>query len=173
MEETAQQRSRETRAQDIVKRHSLWALGAGGLPVPGLDIAAFTLVQLRMIREMAGLYGMPFNEQAAKGILSSLLGGASAVYLGRPLVFSLLKSVPIIGTTAGVVSGAVAMTALSRALGNLFIQHFETGGTLLTFDAKAVRSYFMQEFEKNKAAGAGGSAEGTSSAPISSQAPLA
>ncbi|ADO71924.1 D-arabinono-1,4-lactone oxidase [Stigmatella aurantiaca] len=160
MEETAMQSAREARAHEIVKKHSLWALGAGGIPVPGLDIAAFILVQLRMIRELAGHYGMTFNEQAAKGILSSLLGGASAAYLGRPVLFSLLKSVPIVGATAGVVSGAVSMTALSRALGNLFIQHFETGGTLLTFDAKALRSHFMNEFQKN-------------SAPTSTQAPLA
>jgi uncharacterized protein (DUF697 family) len=144
---------REAQAHAIVKKHSLWATGAGAIPVPGLDIAAFTLVNLRMIRELAGHYDLPFNEHVAKGVLASLLGGASASFFGRSLLTSLIKGVPIIGSAAGVLSGSVAMVALSRTVGKLFIEHFETGGTLLTFDAKAVRGHFMREFEKSKAEG--------------------
>jgi uncharacterized protein (DUF697 family) len=169
MEETVRLSIREARAHDIVKKHSLWAMGAGALPVPGLDIATSMVVNLRMIRELSGHYGLSFNEHVAKGILSSLVSGAFVTHLGRPLLFSLFKSVPIIGTTAGVVSGAVASAALSRAVGSLFVQHFETGGTLLTFNAKALRSHFMQEFEKSKAASRSSPPADNSSVPHPNQ----
>ncbi|MCP3101654.1 DUF697 domain-containing protein [Myxococcus sp. K15C18031901] len=152
MEETAKLEAREVQARDIVKKYSLWAMGAGALPVPGLDIATFTLIQLGMMRELAELHAVPFHEQRAKGVIAALIGASSATLLGRPLVFSLLKGVPVIGSTAGVLSGAVSMAALSRAIGRLFIQHFETGGTLLSFDAKAMRAHFVREFEKNEGA---------------------
>ncbi|AKQ64436.1 hypothetical protein A176_001348 [Myxococcus hansupus] len=152
MEETAKQEAREARGRDIVKKYSLWSMGAGALPLPGLDIAAFMVVQLRMLGELAELHSVSFHEQRARGVVAALLGAASSTLLGRPLVFSLLKGVPVIGSTAGVLSGAVSMAGLSRAIGRLFIQHFETGGTLLTFDAKAMRAHFMREFEKNEGA---------------------
>ncbi|MFY0579572.1 hypothetical protein ACN28S_39745 [Cystobacter fuscus] len=58
---------------------------------------------------------------------------------------------PIIGTLAGMASVPLASLTLTHALGRLFIQHFETGGTLLNFDAEAMRKHFLDEFEASKA----------------------
>jgi hypothetical protein len=35
-------------------------------------------------------------------------------------------------------------------MGKVFIQHFESGGTFLTFDPQQVRDYYAQQFEKGK-----------------------
>jgi hypothetical protein len=37
--------------------------------------------------------------------------------------------------------------AVTWAMGRVFIQHFETGGTLLDFNAEKMRDYFKSEFE--------------------------
>ncbi|MCB0572184.1 MAG: DUF697 domain-containing protein, partial [Phaeodactylibacter sp.] len=44
------------RAQEIVKNHVLISMGAGLVPIPILDIAAVTAVQLDMVKNLAQLY---------------------------------------------------------------------------------------------------------------------
>jgi hypothetical protein len=45
---------------------------------------------------------------------------------------------------------AVFGTASTYAVGSVFIQHFETGGTLLTFDAEKVRDFYAQQFREGR-----------------------
>jgi hypothetical protein len=41
--------------------------------------------------------------------------------------------------------------AATFALGKVLIEHFEMGGTLLTFDANAVRKHYYDEFTRSNA----------------------
>jgi hypothetical protein len=38
--------------------------------------------------------------------------------------------------------------ALTHAVGELFIMHFEAGGTLLTFEVEKMRAHFRREYEQ-------------------------
>jgi hypothetical protein len=58
--------------------------------------------------------------------------------------------VPVLGSTLGVVSVPVFAATFTSALGKIFQMHLETGGTLLDFDPRAVRTHFKKEFEKAK-----------------------
>ena len=40
--------------------------------------------------------------------------------------------------------------ATTYAVGKVFTQHFESGGTFLTFDAAKVREYFETQFKEGK-----------------------
>jgi hypothetical protein len=40
--------------------------------------------------------------------------------------------------------------AATYAVGKVFIQHFESGGTLLNFNPDSVRDYYKQELQKGK-----------------------
>jgi len=40
--------------------------------------------------------------------------------------------------------------ASTYAIGNLFIRHFESGGTLLNMDPQKMREHFKEEFENGK-----------------------
>jgi hypothetical protein len=40
--------------------------------------------------------------------------------------------------------------AATYAIGKVFIQHFEAGGTLLDFEPAKVREHFRQQFEKGR-----------------------
>ena len=42
-------------ADEIIRSHVLWALGAGLMPVPLFDIAAVTAVQMDMLKQLAEL----------------------------------------------------------------------------------------------------------------------
>jgi hypothetical protein len=55
--------------------------------------------------------------------------------------------VPIIGQGAGAFSMAALCGGTTYAIGKVFIQHFESGGTFLTFDPKKVSEYFKSQFK--------------------------
>ena len=61
---------------------------------------------------------------------------------------SVLKSVPVLGTIAA----SCVMPALSAgatyAIGKAFIQHFESGGTLLDFNPPDYREFIKAQKEK-------------------------
>ncbi|MCP4106117.1 MAG: hypothetical protein GY749_11350 [Desulfobacteraceae bacterium] len=44
----------------------------------------------------------------------------------------------------------VAASASTYALGKIFIQHFASGGTFLTFDPEKVKAYYAEMFEDGK-----------------------
>jgi hypothetical protein len=57
---------------------------------------------------------------------------------------------PGVGTAAGVMSMSILGGAATYAIGKVFVQHFESGGTFLDFDPEAVREHFAAEFTKGK-----------------------
>ena len=63
---------------------------------------------------------------------------------------SLLKVVPVLGHAGAFVATPIVAGAATHALGKIFIQHFEAGGTILDFEPEKVRAYFRQELEKAK-----------------------
>jgi uncharacterized protein (DUF697 family) len=137
-------------AQRIVQRNVYWAMGGGVLPLPLVDIVAITAVQLKMLRELPGVYKVPFREGAAKKAVTSLLVGIGGVGVGAVIGASFAKFIPVVGQSLGIATVPAVSGALTHAVGHTFILHFESGGTLLDFNAKAMRKYFEEEFGKAK-----------------------
>lgn len=142
---------RQATAEALIKRHVPYALGAGFIPLPMIDVAAISGVQIKLIAELSTLYGVPFAANQAKAIVASLLGGAGSLSLAAALLGSLAKLVPGAGYALG--AGAVPLTAgaLTYAVGHVFRAHFESGGTLLTFDAAAAKALFLEKVEEGRA----------------------
>ena len=141
---------RQEKAQSIVHRNVLWALGVGSVPVPVVDFVGGSVVQLKMLRELTNLYGVKFSDQVAKKILATLIAGLGGAGIGTVLSASLFKFVPIIGTSLGAISLPVVSGAFTLATGRVFVAHFESGGTILDFNPKAIREHFRTEFERAK-----------------------
>lgn len=128
---------------DRIIRHHVWAsMGLGLIPLPLIDFMAMTGVQLLMLRKLARLYNIPFRKDKVKNILSALIGGAFPPAVSGPLAASIAKSVPLIGQTAGAVTMPVIAGAATYSVGKVFVQHFASGGTFLTFDPEEVRAYY-------------------------------
>ena len=137
---------RDGDARDIVKRNTLWAMGVGLLPMPGLDLIGVTGVQIKMLSELAEIYKVPFSEHRVKSILSSLVGGLGTLAVA-PAFFSLVKIIPIVGQTAGLVSVPLSAGAFTYAVGQVFTQHFASGGTLLDFEPASWREKFREQMK--------------------------
>ena len=140
-----------TRAYEIVGRYWKWAAAAGLIPVPLIDIAAVAGLQLKMISELAEHYQVPFSRDRAKSIVAALTAAATPPILAGTL-FGLLgpafKLVPGVGTVIGVITTPLLNAASTLALGRIFVQHFESGGTLLDMNPDELREHYRKALEK-------------------------
>lgn len=138
--------ARRVEASSIVNTYMGWSAGASFIPIPWVDLAAVTLVQIKMVADLASLYKVPFSRNVVKTIIAGLLGSLVPAGLARG-ASSLLKAVPGIGTILGVLTAPVFTTASTYAIGRVFVQHFEAGGNVLNFDPEAMRDHFKAEFQ--------------------------
>jgi len=141
---------RVAKAEAIIHRNVLWSLGTGLLPFPIVDMALTLGVQVKMIKELSDLYGAKFSESIVRKLLISLVSSVGGVGLGGLLGSSLIKLIPTVGTTLGVVSAPIVVAAFTHAAGRVFLLHLESGGSVLTFDPHQMRAHFREEFEKAK-----------------------
>jgi uncharacterized protein (DUF697 family) len=133
----------------LIRHHMYSAFGIGLIPLPLLDMAALTGVQLNLVRKLSNLYGVPFSKDKVKNILSSLVAGATPAAAGASAA-SYVKVIPIVGYSLGAVSMSVIAAATTYATGRVFNQHFASGGTFLSFDAEKVKDYYSKMFRKGK-----------------------
>ncbi len=140
----------DEKSAKIVNKYMLWSLGAGIIPIPLVDMAAVTGVQLKMIKEISKIYNVEFSEVRGKSIVTSLLGSIVPNSLSAGFLGSAFKLIPFVGWYAGSVSMSAFSGAATYAIGKVFTQHFASGGTFLEFNPDAMRQHFKEEFEKGK-----------------------
>ncbi len=133
----------------IVRNHVLVSMGVGLIPIPILDLAGLAGVQLNMLRKLAKNYDVPFSRDIGKHVIGSLTGGGVSVPVGGGLA-SLVKCIPLVGSLAGLAAMPAAGGAATYAVGKVFIQHFESGGTFLSFDPEKVRAYYAEMFKEGE-----------------------
>jgi uncharacterized protein (DUF697 family) len=131
----------------IVKKYMNWSFVGGLIPIPLVDLAAISGIQMKMIYDLSNLYGVQFKAHLAQSAVGSLLGAVVPGVVANTALGTGLKFIPVIGTTLGVITMPALSLASTYAVGRIFTTHFETGGTLLDFDAAKVREHFRAEFE--------------------------
>ncbi len=149
MEETELKDSKDD-LDKIIRHHVYYAMGVSLIPVPLVDFAGLTGIQLNLVRKLAKAYNVPFFKDSVKNILSSLVGGALPLAMATPLASSVAKFIPMMGQTAGVVTMPILGGATTYALGKVFVQHFASGGTFLTFDPEKVKSFYNEMLKEGQ-----------------------
>lgn len=132
-------------ADDSIDSHVLWAMGAGAIPLPILDVAAVTAIQLNMFKELCMIYQVDYNESFAKNLISSI-AGATLARIGA----SFIKAIPGIGTLLGSVPMVVLSGASTYAIGQVFKQHLEIGGMMSSFSFENAQKIYNDAFERGK-----------------------
>lgn len=142
--------SKEAQANKIVRNYSLGSIVPSLIPVPMLDLAAVTGIQLKMLQSLAQTYGIEFKQEFGRAAITALIGGTVALSTAR-VVSSAVKAIPGVGSLVGAFTMPAINGGTTYAIGKVFTQHFESGGTFLTFDAAKVRAYFERELKEGKA----------------------
>ena len=135
------------RADKLIKKYAYSSILTGFIPVPMLDIVGLMSVQRIMLYRMSVLYGTPFKKHLAKALLSTLTGSLVSGAVA-PIASSALKAIPGMGTLVGGSGMATIGGASTYAIGRVFKQHFESGGTLEDFDPKEVNKQLKTELKK-------------------------
>lgn len=138
---------RRLKCDMTISKHVGAALGFGFIPLPLIDFVGISGVQLDMIYRLCRIYDIDFSTQAARSVIAALIGAGVPL---QPILTSSLKAIPGIGTAAGLFAAPTLAGATTYALGRVFVQHFETGGTLLTFDAAKMRAHFESALTEGK-----------------------
>jgi len=133
-------------AEELVRKYSFGSLAVGLVPLPLLDLAALTAVQLHMLSRLARRFEVEFSEQRARSFIWSLVGAGGATGF-RGILMTFIKALPGPHRLAKVVTTGVFGSAATFAIGKVFIQHFESGGTFLTFDPEKVRAYYAEQYK--------------------------
>ena len=132
----AARRRRQARA--IVERHANFSAIGGIIPVPVANVAGITAIIVRMVRSLSRLYGVPFERTRARAIVIGLMGGIMPTGLATIATSTLTYFVPGYGII-GLAVSSVTASAYARSIGQMFIEHFENGSTLVDFPSVVLR----------------------------------
>ena len=140
---------RKAWTERVIKNYAYGSIAVGLIPFPLIDLVALTGLQMKLIHRLSSFYGVPFSEERGKKIISSLIGASVPLGLTRA-VCSIFKLIPVIGLTTSLVGMSGLSAASTYAVGKLFVQHFESGGTFLDLDPAKVKEYYEEQFNKGK-----------------------
>jgi len=120
---------RQAQARAIVARHAAYSAVGGIVPLPVASVAGITTIIIRMVKMLSDLYGVPFERDRARAIIVGLVGGTMPTGFATVTTSTLFYVVPS-GALMGLVVSSVTAIACTRSIGQIFIEHFESGATL-------------------------------------------
>jgi uncharacterized protein (DUF697 family) len=123
---------RRARARELIERHAKYAAVGGLIPLPIVDVAGVTAIIVRLARQLARLYAVPERRDTTRAIVLGLMGGIAPVGIGAIATAGFMRFVPAAYLLSMAVT-SIAAAACTRSIGLIFLEHFESGGTLLDF----------------------------------------
>lgn len=142
---------RREQAFAIVHNNVAWSCAAGLVPLPIVDLATLTLVEVRMLEQLTSHYKLPFSRMRARSYVAALLGSFGATMLGFGSMKVALLSIPYAGPFVAAVSVPTVAGAITYAIGRLFIRQFESGGTFMDFDPVQAHSAEVERCQRANA----------------------
>lgn len=136
---------KSTQADRVIDNHILWSMGAGALPIPIVDVAAVTAIQLNMLKELCLIYDVDYSEGFGKNLITSIVG-AGVAKVGA----SAVKTIPVVGSLLGGVPMVVLSGASTYALGQVFKSQLQVTTVLSKFDMSGAKEMYKDAFEKGK-----------------------
>jgi uncharacterized protein (DUF697 family) len=115
---------RRALARRIVDRHKNYAAMGGLVPLPAANIASVTAINLRMVKQLSDLYGVPFQRDRTRSLIIALIAGAVPTGAGLAASSTLMWIIPG-GLVWGLGAAALTAGALTRGIGLVFVDSFE------------------------------------------------
>jgi uncharacterized protein (DUF697 family) len=137
---------RDQDASKLVDRFAIWSGVAGLVPVPVIDVLAVGGLQVQMLRRLSQIYGVEFSENRGKALIAALAGCMIPATSGMGAA-SALKAIPVVNILAAGFVMPVLSAGATYAIGKAFVQHFESGGTLLDFNPPDYREFVKAQKE--------------------------
>jgi uncharacterized protein (DUF697 family) len=133
-------------ASKLVDRFAIWSGVAGLIPVPVVDVLAVGGLQVQMVRRLSQIYDVEFSENRGKALIGALAGTMIPATSGMGAA-SAMKAIPIVNILAAGFVMPILSAGATYAIGKTFIQHFESGGTLLDFNPPDYKDFVKAQKE--------------------------
>jgi uncharacterized protein (DUF697 family) len=140
--------NRTGKAKQIVRQYTVWAAGGGLLPMPLVNIATVTGLQVSMLERLSKLYDADYSRSTAQMFVSALTG-TTVLSMGYR-ASTALRFVPGIGTVIGSAAMGTLAGASTYAIGQATIKSLETSGDLLHVDIDQARDAFDEAFKRGR-----------------------
>jgi uncharacterized protein (DUF697 family) len=140
-----QELTKEDQCNKLINSASTWAAAATLIPVNGVDMAALAAVEANLIIDISAVYGEKLPKYAVSGVISTLLGTLVPMYGAKLTIPFLLKWIPF-GNLVGAATMAGFGAAATYAIGKVFVNHYENGGTFGTFNASTASTQLKSDF---------------------------
>ena len=139
-----------SKANRAVKIHSALSGALGVIPLPPLGVAMIVANNLKMLHKLSSIYGVKYYKDVGKEAISSFLVGCGTYSISGRLIWGLSALAPAAAPVIGIVTIPIFGSSATYAIGKIFVQHFESGGTFLTFDPEKVRGHYAELFKEGK-----------------------
>jgi uncharacterized protein (DUF697 family) len=133
-------------ASKLVDRFAIWSGVAGLIPVPVVDVLCIGGLQVQMLRRLSQTYDIEFSENRGKALIAALAGTMIPATSGIGAA-SAMKAIPVVNILAAGFVMPVLSAGATYAIGKAFIQHFESGGTLLDFNPPDYKEFVKAQKE--------------------------
>ena len=153
-------------ASKLVDRFAIWSGVAGLVPLPVVDVLAVGGLQVQMLRRLSQIYNVEFSDNRGKALIAALAGCMIPATSGMGAA-SALKAIPVVNILAAGFVMPVLSAGATFAIGKAFIQHFESGGTLLDFNPPDYREFVKAQKEMWESRTRGRSSSSTTTATSS------
>ncbi len=135
---------------DFIVIQNMWLSAAAGfIPIPAVDAAGVTTIQVIMLSRLAEKFEVEFSKESIKSALAALIGGVTPVMFST-FAASSIKAIPIIGQTIGSFTMPLMAASSTYAIGKVFLLHFASGGTLINFNPEQFKAYYKEMFNEGK-----------------------
>jgi uncharacterized protein (DUF697 family) len=137
-------------SEAIIRKHVIISMGVGLIPIPAADMIGITASQLSMIKKLSEKYGIPFKQNLAKSIVTSLISSIGVHTLATGSVSQLMRAIPVVGGILSTLTFSGFGGALTYGVGKAFDKHFSEGGGFLDMRVSDLSTYFSTQFEAGK-----------------------
>jgi len=124
-------------AMPIILGYSYLAAGAGAIPVPFIDLLLLPGIQMKMVNDIARLYGQTVTAEHYRELAATL--GVSV--MARQAAREITKIIPVVGVAAG----AALAGATTFAMGRAFCYYYQEIREGHVPTSKALKQYFDKE----------------------------
>ncbi|HUH84832.1 MAG TPA: DUF697 domain-containing protein [Stellaceae bacterium] len=142
-------------AHRLVVHYRRWTIAVATAPLPLVDAALVSSVQIRMLAQLARLYDVPFERVRVVSLLSALFGGWTPYTITTGFAGAAARMSPGLGTVIGIATSIGTSVLATETIGKMFVQHFEEGGTFLDFEPRKYQERLAKAKGERKT-GAGG-----------------
>lgn len=135
--------------EKIINNSVYASMGIGVLLLPVFSLVSVTAIQLNMVRNIAKLYGVEFKQDFAKKVITAVIGAGVPVLGTGPVEYAVLH-IPVFGTAFAFATMPALNGMSTLAVGRMFVNHFESGGNLVSASIDTMKEDFKKAFQNSR-----------------------